>query len=58
MNSQKKIKIIVNTKGYDMELGSKNLSIAIGFIGKTTNALEFNDIVKTFGSKAVKEVTP
>ena len=22
-----------------MELGSKNLSIAIGFIGKTTNAL-------------------
>ena len=53
-----KIKIIVNTKGYDMELGSKNLSIAIGFIGKITNALslkcmmEFDDIVKTFGSKA------
>ena len=42
-----------------MELGCKNLSIAIGFIGKTTNALslkcmmEFVDIVKTFGSKAV-----
>ena len=41
-----------------MELGSKNLSIAIGFIGKITNALslkcmmEFDDIVKTFGSKA------
>ena len=41
----------VNTNGYDMELGSKNLSIAIGFIGKTTNALslkcmmEFDDIV-------------
>ena len=27
-----KIKITINTKGYDMELGSKNLSIAIGFI--------------------------
>ena len=54
-----KIKITVNTKGYDMEVGSKNLSIAIGFIGKTTNALslkcmmEFDDIVKTFGSKTV-----
>ena len=41
-----------------MELGSKNLSIAIGFIGKITNALslkcmmEFDGIVKTFGSKA------
>ena len=41
-----------------MELGSKNLSITIGFIGKITNALslkcmmEFDDIVKTFGSKA------
>ena len=39
-----------------MELGSKNLSVAIGFIGKTTNAfslkcmMEFDDIVKTFGS--------
>ena len=46
-----KIKITINTKGYDMELGSKNLSVAIGFIGKTTNALslkcmmEFDDIV-------------
>ena len=54
-----KIKITINTKGYDMELGSKNLSVAIGFIGKTTNALslkcmmEFDDIVKTFGSKTV-----
>ena len=42
-----------------MELGSKYLSITIGFIGKTTNALslkwkiEFDDIVKTFGSKVV-----
>ena len=27
-----KIKITINTKGYDMELGSKNLSIAIKFI--------------------------
>ena len=42
-----------------MELGSKNLSITIGFIGKTINALslrsmmEFDDIVKTFGSKTV-----
>ena len=41
-----------------MELGSKNLSVAIGFIRKTTNALslkcmmKFDDIVKTFGSKA------
>ena len=57
-----KIKIIVNTKGYDMELGSKNLNIAIGFIGKTTNALsskcmmEFDDIVKAFGSKAVNMI--
>ena len=40
-----------------MELGSKNLRIAIRFIEKTTNALslkcmmEFDDIVKTFGSK-------
>ena len=48
-----------------MELGSKNLSVAIGFIRKTTNALslkcmmEFDDIVKTFG-KAVNmiDVTP
>ena len=46
-----KIKITVNIKGYDMELGSKNLSITIGFIGKTTNALslkcmmEFDDRV-------------
>ena len=45
-----------------MELGSKNLSIAIGFIGKTTNALslkcmmEFDDIVKTFGSKAINMI--
>ena len=57
-----KIKITVNTKGYDMEVGSKNLSIAIGFIGKTTNALslkcmmEFDDIVKTFGSKTVNMI--
>ena len=29
-----KIKIIVNTKGYDIELGSKNLNITIWFIGK------------------------
>ena len=46
-----KIKITINTKGYDMELGSKNFSIAIGFIWKTTNALslkcmmEFDDRV-------------
>ena len=45
-----------------MEVGSKNLSIAIGFIGKTTNALslkcmmEFDDIVKTFGSKTVNMI--
>ena len=57
-----KIKITINTKGYDMELGSKNLSVAIGFIGKTTNALnlkcmmEFDDIVKTFGSKIVNMI--
>ena len=57
-----KVKITINTKGYDMELGSKNLSIAIGFIRKTTNALsvkcvmEFDDIVKTFGSKAVNMI--
>ena len=57
-----KIKITINTKGYDMELGSKNLSITIGFIGKTTNALslkcmmEFDDIVKTFGSKVVNKI--
>ena len=45
-----------------MELGSKNLSVAIGFIGKTTNALslkcmmEFDNIVKTFGSKTVNMI--
>ena len=45
-----------------MELGSKNLSVAIGFIGKTTNSLslkcmmEFDDIVKTFGSKVVNMI--
>ena len=45
-----------------MELGSKNLSIAIGFIGKTTNALsltcmmEFDDIIKTFVSKTVNMI--
>ena len=45
-----------------MELGCKNLSIAIGFIGKTTNALslkctmEFVDIVKTFKSKAINMI--
>ena len=55
-----KIKITINTK--DMEFGSKNLSVAIGFIGKTTNALslkcmmEFDDIVKTFSSKAVNMI--
>ena len=49
-------------KRIDMELGSKNLSIAIGFIGKTANALslkcmmEFDDIVKTFGSKVVNMI--
>ena len=59
MEFTEKIKITINTKGYDMEFGSKNLSVAIGFIGKTTNALslkcmmEFDDIVKTFGSKTV-----
>ena len=58
----KKIKIIVNTKGYDMELGSKNLSITIGFTRKTTNALslkcmmEFDDRVKTFGNKSVNMI--
>ena len=57
-----KIKIIINTKGYDMELGSKNLNIAIRFIRKTTNALslkclmEFDNIVKTFRSKVVNMV--
>ena len=57
-----KIKITINTKGYDMELCSKHLSVAIGFIGKTTNALsikcmiEFDDIVKTFGSKTVNMI--
>ena len=57
-----KIKITINTKGYDMELGSKNLSVDIGFIGKTRNALslkcimEFDDIVKTFGSKTVNMI--
>ena len=45
-----------------MELGSKNLSIAIGFIGKTTYVLslkcmmEFDHIVKTFGSKVVNMI--
>ena len=57
-----KIKITINTKGYDMEPGSKNLSIIIGFIGKTTNSLslkcmmEFDDIVQTFGSKTVNMI--
>ena len=57
-----KIKITINTKGYDMELGSKNLSVAIEFIGKTTNALslncmmEFDDIVKTLGNKTVNMI--
>ena len=42
-----------------MKLESKNLSITIGFIGKTTNTLslkcimEFDDVVRIFGSKAV-----
>ena len=45
-----------------MELGSKNISIAIRFIGKTINALslkcmmEFDHIVKTFGSKVVNMI--
>ena len=45
-----------------MEPGSKNLSVAIGFNGKTTNALslkcmmEFDDIVKTFGSKTLSMI--
>ena len=45
-----------------MELGSKNLSIAIGFIEKTTNALslkcmmQFDDIAKTFRSKVVNMI--
>ena len=57
-----KIKITINTKGYDMELGSKNLSITIGFIGETTNDLslmcmmKFDDILKTFGSKVVNMI--
>ena len=36
-----KIKITINTKGYDIEPDCKNLSITIGFIGKTTNAFKF-----------------
>ena len=45
-----------------MELERKNLSIHIGFIGKTTNSLslkcmmEFDDIVKTFGSRVVNMI--
>ena len=45
-----------------MELSSKNLSVAVGFIGKSTNALslkcmiEFDDIVKIFGSKTVNMI--
>ena len=45
-----------------MELGSKNHSIHIGFIGKTANSLslkcmmEFDDIVKTFGSRVVNMI--
>ena len=56
------MKLTVNTKGYDMELGSKNLSITIGFIGKTTHVLslkcmmKFDDIVKTFGTKVVNMI--
>ena len=58
----KKVKITINTKGYDMELGSKNLSIIIGFIGKTTNALslkcimEFDDVVKTIRSRTLNMI--
>lgn len=59
-NLQKRCtKIIVNTKGYDMQLESKNLSIAVRFIGKTTKALnlkyiiEFDDVVKTFEVKPI-----
>ena len=57
-----KVKITINTKGYDMELGSKNLSIIIGFIGKTTNALslkcmmEFDDVVKTIRSRTLNMI--
>ena len=45
-----------------MELGSKNLSIIIGFIGKTTNALslkcmmEFDDVVKTIRSRTLNMI--
>ena len=45
-----------------MELGSKNLSIHIGFIGKTKTILslkcmmEFDNIVKTFGSRVVNMI--
>ena len=45
-----------------MELRSKNLSIVIGSIRKTSNALslkcmmEFDDIVKSFGSKTVNMI--
>ena len=57
-----KVKITINTKGYDMELGSKNLSIIIGFIGKITNALslkcmmEFDDVVKTIRSRTLNMI--
>ena len=57
-----KVKITINTKGYDMELGSNNLSIIIGFIGKTTNALslkcmmEFDDVVKTIRSRTLNMI--
>ena len=47
-----KIKITVNTKGYDMELGSKNLSNALSL----KSMMEFDDIVKTFGSKTVNMI--
>ena len=45
-----------------MEFGSKNLNVAVEFIGKITNTLslkcmiEFDDIVKTFDSKAINMI--
>ena len=45
-----------------MELGSKNLSITIGFIGETTNDLSLmcmmtlDDILKSFGRTVVNMI--
>lgn len=58
-NLQKRcMKIVVNTKGYDMQLESKNLSIAVRFIGKTIKALNLKyiiefDVVNTFEVKPI-----